>query len=154
MLAVRSDVHAALASSMPTGGVLPVGCEMCTNEIEGAHYYCHPCGFFVHALCATLPKLARSAAHPDHDLALFCSFPTMCGGCKMPAVWAYRCAPCLSFHHINCLPENAGMFAKPFADRPPNPFFVPPPMMMGPPPGAFDEANPFGVVHTYRHRGI
>lgn len=158
LLAVRSDIHAAVTSTTPKGGILPICCEMCTHEIQGMHYYCNGCGFFVHTVCAMLAKTVRSAAHAEHDLALFCSFPTMCSaeGCKMPAVWAYRCMPCLAFYHINCLPENDGMFAKPFADRPPNPFFVPPMMGMGPPPGGatFDEANPFGVVHTYRHRGI
>ncbi|KAF7040408.1 hypothetical protein CFC21_050313 [Triticum aestivum] len=160
LLAVRSDIHSALMSTTPKGGVLPVGCEMCTGEIEGMHYYCSACGFFAHAVCATLPKTTRSAAHGEHDLALFISFPTMCSApeCKMPAVWAYRCMPCLAFYHINCLPENDGMFIKPFGELPPNPFVPAPPMMggMGPPPGGatFNQENPFGVVNTYRHRGI
>ena len=51
LLAVRSDIHAAL-SSTPKDGVLPVWCEMRTDEIEGAHYYCHPCGFFAYTVCA------------------------------------------------------------------------------------------------------
>jgi len=155
LLEVRSDVHAALVSMIPTGGVLPIGCEMCTDEIKGLHYFCRPCGFFVHPVCAMLHKLVRSAAHGEHDLALFCSFPTMCSACQMPAVWAYRCMPCLAFYHINCIPENDGMYAKPFSDLPPNPFFAMS-QMMGPPPGGamLDESNPFELVHTYRDRGL
>ncbi|KAG2584783.1 uncharacterized protein LOC120713706 [Panicum virgatum] len=149
LLEVRADVHAALVSSTPHGGVLPVCCEMCTNEIEGMHYFCRSCGFFVHTVCAMLPKLMPSVAH-EHELALFCSAPTMCTACQTPAVWAYRCMPCLAFYHQNCLPENAEMFAKPFKNLPPNPFVVPPQMV----PPTINEANPFGLAHTYRHRGL
>ncbi|CAO2170246.1 unnamed protein product [Urochloa humidicola] len=151
LLEVRSDVHAALMSSTPHGGVLPIGCEMCTNEIEGMHYYCRSCGFFAHTVRVMLPKLVRSAAHEEHELALLCSAPTMCTACQTPTVWAYRCLPCLAFYHQNCLPENAGMLVKPFNDRPPNPFVVPP-LMMAPP--VINEANPFGLAHTYRDRGL
>ncbi|KAF0893659.1 hypothetical protein E2562_028066 [Oryza meyeriana var. granulata] len=156
LMGLRSDIRAALMSTTPKGGVLPVGCEMCTLEIEGMHYYCAPCGIFVHAVCAMLPKLVRSAAHAEHELALFCSAPTMCAACHVPAVWAYRCMPCLAFYHQNCLPENSGLFAKPFNDRPSNPFFVPPPMMSPHGGGGvmMNEANPFGLVHTYRNRGL
>uniref|UniRef100_J3L802 DC1 domain-containing protein n=1 Tax=Oryza brachyantha TaxID=4533 RepID=J3L802_ORYBR len=157
LLEARPDIHAMITSTMPKG-VLPVGCEMCMCGIEGMHYACPAsCGLLLHPVCAMLPKLVRSVAHEEHEMALFCSAPTMCVACRMPAIWAYRCLPCLAFYHLNCLPENDGMFVSPYKGCPPNPIFVPPPMMPIVSAGAraiFNEANPFGVIHSYRNRGL
>ncbi|XP_052140886.1 uncharacterized protein LOC127760637 [Oryza glaberrima] len=112
----RPDVAKTLVASSPAAdGRIPVYCDICTNEIEGMHYQCTPCGVFLHPVCVQLPATVRSSgAHPEHELTLVCSFPTMCRACGTPSVWAYRCFPCIINLHANCIPESHYILGRPY----------------------------------------
>lgn len=163
----KPEVAEALVASSPAAdGHIPVYCEICTNEIEGMHYQCPPCGVFLHPVCTQLPvKIPSSWAHREHELTLICSFPSMCPGCGTPATWAYRCFRCfmLTGFHANCIPEYHHLLGAPYAssteeeqgngfDRarrfgmilPPTP--PPPPRMMLNPEDPFAGVNPLGIM--------
>uniref|UniRef100_A0A0A8ZZ23 DC1 domain-containing protein n=1 Tax=Arundo donax TaxID=35708 RepID=A0A0A8ZZ23_ARUDO len=144
---------------------MPVYCNICTNEIEGMHYQCTPCGVFLHPVCVQLQVTVSSTAHPQHDLTLVCTFPTMCGACHTPSIWAYRCFRCLVFSgfHSNCLPESHHLLGDPYTtqgsngapDRrrqfgrilPPTP--PPPPRMIVDHGAPFAGVNPLGIMDPF-----
>uniref|UniRef100_J3L804 Phorbol-ester/DAG-type domain-containing protein n=1 Tax=Oryza brachyantha TaxID=4533 RepID=J3L804_ORYBR len=141
----RPDLAEALMASSPAAdGRIPVYCVICTNEIEGMHYQCTPCGVFLHPVCVQLPAtVPSSGAHPEHELTLVCSFPTMCRACGAPCIWAYRCCLCLINLHANCIPESHYLLGCPY-DTKDEPNGIPnrmrqfgkviPPSMKPPPP--------------------
>ncbi|CAO2177109.1 unnamed protein product [Urochloa humidicola] len=158
----KPEVAEALVASSPAvDGRIPVYCDICTNEIEGMHYQCTPCGVFLHPACVQLSvTLPSSGAHPEHELTLVCTFPTMCRACRTPGTWAYRCFHCLVHFHANCVPEYHHMLGHPYSngesdgvtDRtrrfgmilPPLP--PPPPRMMVNQEDPFAGVNPLGIM--------
>ncbi|KAF0893658.1 hypothetical protein E2562_028065 [Oryza meyeriana var. granulata] len=158
----RPDVAEALVESSPASdGRIPAYCDICTNEIQGMHYQCTPCGVFLHPVCVHLPATVPSSeAHPEHELTLLCTFPTMCRACGSPGTWAYRCFHCLTHFHANCIPENHYMLGPPYEsnglpDRrrqfgiilPPKP--PPPPKFLVNKEDPFAAVNPLGIMDPF-----
>ncbi|KAG2584782.1 uncharacterized protein LOC120713705 [Panicum virgatum] len=155
---MKPEVARALVASSPAAdGHIPVYCDICTNEIEGMHYQCAPCGVFLHPVCTQLPVTLPSsqAHHPDHELTLICTFPTMCRGCGTPGTWGYRCFRCLIHFHANCIPEYHHMLGYPYAcleqngvpDRTRRFGRILPPMPPPPPRMYVNQEDPFAVVN-------
>ncbi|KAL7251614.1 hypothetical protein ACSBR1_013456 [Camellia fascicularis] len=87
-------------------------CDACGTKHEGTFYQCTTCRFWVNQNCALLPSTIKYSEH-DHLLFLIYSFPyehfrftSYCAICteKVDRIyWAYYCAQCRYFAHINCL---------------------------------------------------
>ncbi|KAH7857155.1 hypothetical protein Vadar_009667 [Vaccinium darrowii] len=87
-------------------------CNACGTRHEGTSFKCSTCKFWVNQKCASLPRTMRVGDH-DHLLSLTYSFPyerfkfrSYCKVCykEIKRVnWAYCCADCKYFVHLNCL---------------------------------------------------
>uniref|UniRef100_A0ACD5XKT3 Uncharacterized protein n=1 Tax=Avena sativa TaxID=4498 RepID=A0ACD5XKT3_AVESA len=153
----RPDIAEVLVASSPAAdGRIPVYCDICTNEIQGMHYRCAPCGVFLHPVCVQLPVTVRSAAHPEHELTLISTWPSTCVACGTPGTWAYRCFRCLLRFHVNCIPEYNHWLGEPYsAGRDPNGLpdrsrrfgFILPPKPPPPPKMFVDKGDPFAGMN-------
>ncbi|KAH7857526.1 hypothetical protein Vadar_013638 [Vaccinium darrowii] len=83
-----------------------VSCYGCNQTISGPCYFCRKCNhFFLHKVCAELPKKMENPKHPQHPLDLLsrppCSqsssdqLPCECGVCGQPCKsFTYSCSLC------------------------------------------------------------
>ncbi|CAL5337557.1 unnamed protein product [Camellia sinensis] len=91
-------------------------CDACGTRHEGPSYQCTTCQFWVNQNCASLPSTINYSGH-HHLLHLtyylsyehfrFTSYCKICIKFVDRAYWAYYCAECKYFAHVNCLTSKA-----------------------------------------------
>ncbi|XP_028117652.1 uncharacterized protein LOC114315266 [Camellia sinensis] len=72
-------------------------CKGCCQKIVGSAYGCTYCSFYLHKLCAELPKEMTHPLHPQHTLKLVHPqhFRCHCHSCgKISDAYAYFCSRC------------------------------------------------------------
>ncbi|KAL3534172.1 hypothetical protein ACH5RR_002633 [Cinchona calisaya] len=112
----RFDDHRLIFRPTSVISILPnsnlLGCNGCYRLIEGPHYCCLRCKFFLHELCAILPVTIDGHAHTfigDHNLKMLPSPPNQysaqCRVChqKCSQGFTYHCLLCSKFDiHLLC----------------------------------------------------
>ncbi|KAK3003816.1 hypothetical protein RJ639_018960 [Escallonia herrerae] len=70
-------------------------CGGCSEVISGASYGCSRCEFFLHKLCAELPRELEHPTHPEHPLTLRVSKGCLCDVCDNDwRNFTYTCSLC------------------------------------------------------------
>ncbi|KAA8517095.1 hypothetical protein F0562_017388 [Nyssa sinensis] len=79
-------------------------CNGCLEEIvPGPYYCCSKCDFFLHKLCAELPRGMQHHMHLEHRLTLIAHRGLYCNACgEQCKNFTYACLPCDFYVDILC----------------------------------------------------